>query len=331
MTKAIENALIEAINLQTDPERLQELSEWEQKDERSQIRQAIAANPNCDETVLLELAAEYPDEVMANPRFQLLLISDQRWWKEAMPLSMLRLLAALGDTAPRQARLDFFDQLGGLLANTDPLEMYMEQNISFTQEITVEWQAGSGEEDDAESGEQDSGEDVGPNPNALKQQDFTIDLLCDVEEGLELLCPPDNLGDPLSFYEELIKGNSSEDLLSTLMKHGWSEEASCLGDYGSWEIKSVSPQLDEWELYASLSIDGSGSIEITDPAGQTHVVEVEAPDKEYEFLNPTLKEHPDIVGSIFETDLLPSAELTKLLQQVITIEKQSRADNANHS
>jgi hypothetical protein len=115
------------------------------------------------------------------------------------------------------------------------------------------------------------------------------------------------------------------------MKHGWSEQASSLGDYGSWEIKSVSPQLDCWEVYPLLSIDGSGTIEIVDPAGEMHVVRVEAPDKEYEFLNPTLKEHPDMVGSIFETDLFSSAELTKLLQQVITIEKQSRADNANHS
>lgn len=329
MPKPIEKALIEASDPQTDPEQLQALSQWEGEDERSRIRQAIAANPASDERLLLSLAAEYPNEVKANPRFQLLLMSTESWWKDTEPLSLLRLLAALGPTAPSQARLNFFDELGGLLASTDPLEMNMEQHMRFTQEITVEWRASSGEDDDTESGEQDPGEGVGPNPNTLKQQDFNIGFSCVVDEGLWLLYPPGNLDDSLSFYEELINCNSSEDLLSTLTKHGWSEQASSLGDYGYWQIKCVSPQLNGWEVDADLSIDGSGTIQIEDPAGETHVVEVEAPDKEYEFLNPKLKEHPDMIGCIFETDLLSSAELTRLLEQLIAIEKQSRGGEGN--
>jgi len=246
-----------------------------------------------------------------------LLLGDETWWENVQPISMLRLLAALGPTAPKQARLAFFDELGCLLANTDPILLTMEQHMSFTQEITVEWRADSREDDDAQSGEQDSGEDVGPNPNTLKRQDFEIDFSCDVEEGLWTLYPPDIIDDPISIYEQLINCNSSESLLSTLMRHGWSEEASALGDYGHWEINSVSSQLDCWEIWPHLSIDGSGAIQIEDPAGETHLVEVEAPDKEYEFLNPKLTEHPDILGSIFETDIVSSSELASLLQQLI--------------
>ena len=329
MPKPIDNALSEASNPQTEPERLQELSEWELRDERARLRQAISANPNCDETLLLELAAEYPDEVVANPRFQLLLISDEPWWEHAEPLSMLRLLAALGDTAPRHAWLNFLDQIGELITSTGPLEMHMEEHMSFTQEITVEWRDGPLEEDDTESEERDSGEDVGQDPNDLTEQNFSIDFSCVVEENLYLLNPPDKVDDPLDLLEELLKGNRSEDLLRTLMKHSWGEECSSLGDYGYWEIKSVSPVLDDWELHADLSIDGSGSIEITDPAGKTHVVEVEAPDKDYEILNPVLKEYPDLIGSIFKTDALSSAELRRFLQQLIAIEEQSRGSEGN--
>ncbi len=230
---------------------------------------------------------------------------------------MLRLLVKLGPIAPKQARLAFFDEIGCLLANTDPLLMSMEQQMSFTKDITVEWQPDSREDDDTQSGEKDSGEDVGTNPNTLKQQEFEIDFLCDVDEGLWLLYPPDIIDDPISIYDQLISCISSESILSTLMRHGWSEEASSLGDYGFWEIKSVRPQLDCWELCADLSIDGSGTIQIEDPAGETHVVDVEAPDQECEFLNPKLTEHTDILGSIFETDIISSTELVSLLQQLI--------------
>lgn len=317
MSVSFETAIIEAASPKTDPKRLQALSHWEQKDERSRLRQALASNPNSEEGLLLELAGEYPDEVIENPHFQLLLLGDETWWENVQPISMLRLLAALGPTAPKQARLAFFDELGCLLANTDPLLMTMKQQMSFTKEITVEWRTGSHEDDDAESEEQDSGEDVGPDPNTLKQQDFEIDFLCDAEEGLWTLYPPRIIDDPISIYEQLINCNSSEILLSTLMRNGWWEEASSLGEYGHWEIKSVSPQLDCWQLCADLSIDGSGTIQIEDPAGEKHVVDVEAPDKEYEFLNPKLTEHPDILGSIFETHSITSSELVSLLQQLI--------------
>lgn len=317
MSDSFETAIIEAVSPKTDPKRLQALSHWEQKDERSRLRQALASNPNSEEGLLLEVAGEYPDEVIENPRFQLLLLGGETWWENVRPISMLRLLVALGPTAPKQARLAFFDELGRLLANTDPLLMSMEQQMRFTKRITVEWRADSREDDDAQSGEQDSGGDVGPSPNTLKRQDFEIDFLCNVDEGLWLLYPPYIIDDSISIYEQLINCNSSESLLTTLMRHGWWEEASSLGEYGQWEIKNVSPQLDCWQLCADLSIDGSGTIQIEDPAGETHLVEVEAPDQECEFLEPKLKENPDILGSIFETDIISSTELVSLLQQLI--------------
>jgi hypothetical protein len=334
MPKPIEKALIEARSPQTNPERLQALSEWKRRNERTQLRQAIAANPNSEEGLLLELAADYPNEVMANPRFQLLLLSDECWWEDVEPISMLRLLAYLGANAPEYARLDFFDQLGGLLADTDPLDMNMEWHMSFSQEFTVEWEACSGEEDNTGSEELDTEDAVGqssPDHDEPEEQEFSIDFSCVVDEVNCNLTPPCNVEDPISCLEKLIDVNSEGELLSVLLRHGWEKEVISCGD-GYWEIESVTPEIDGWELHADLNGVGSGSIQITDPSGETHVVDVEAPDDlGDEYLNPTLNEFPDLVESIFAIDVVSSSDLVELLRQVIANERESRADNANHS
>jgi len=298
------------------------------------LRQVIAANPNSDEALLLELAAEFPNEVMANPRFQLLLISGERWWEDLEPISMLRLLAALGDTAPRQARLGFFDQLGGLLASTDPLDMNMEWHMSFSQEITVEWQGSSRKDEDAESEDldaEDHSERISSDQDKPKAQKFSIDFTCVVERNCYFLNPPNSVEDPVACLEGLIDAGSRDELLGVLENHGWEKELDfCPGGQGYWGIENVTPQLEDWLFESDLYGDGSGTISITDPAEKVHKVQIGAPsDTGDEYLNPTLDEHPDLIGSIFETDLLSSTELTKLLQQVITIEKQSQRGEAN--
>lgn len=332
MSNSIETALVEASNPKTDPERLQTLSQWKQKHERSQLWQALAANPNSEEGLLLEIAAEYPHEVIENPRFQLLLISDQSWWEDVEPISMLRLLAALGATAPRQARLDFFDQLGRLLADTDPLDLNMEWHMSFSQEFTVEWEAFSEEEDDIGSEELDTEDDVGHSSSdhdEPEEQEFSVDFSCVVDETYCLLNPPAGIEDSLGCLEKIIDANSKEELLRILIRHGWEKEVDSCGD-GYWQIESVTPELDGWEVSADLNGDGSGSIHITDPSGGTHEVDVDTPDDlGDEYLNPTLNEFPDLVRSIFATDVVSSSELVELLRQVIANEKQCRGADAN--
>ena len=330
MPKPIENALIEVSKPQTDPERLQELSEWKRKNERSRLRQAIAANPNSDEMLLLELAAEFPDEVVANPRFQLLLISDEHWWEDVEPISMLQLLAVLGTTAPSQARLDFFDQLGSRLASTDPLSMNMEWHMSFSEDITVEWLDSCQQESTADEEELEDDEELeegDENPGEPREQEFAIEFSCVVEENFFDLCPPEFVEDPFGCLEKLTSASSSVELPDILMKSGWRDEIDYTpGDQGYWEIESVTPELDDWEFEANLLGDASGTIRVTDPAGCTHNFEIESGDHSDngKYLNPTLRDHPDLIASIFGTDLLSSSELTTLLVQVIAFEKQSR-------
>lgn len=101
MASAFESALIEAGNPSTSPKRLRELSLRRRKNERNQLRPVIAANPNADEDLLLELAADHPKEVMGNPRFKLLQLSGEAWWENCELQSLCSLALAAGkDAAP---------------------------------------------------------------------------------------------------------------------------------------------------------------------------------------------------------------------------------------
>ena len=81
MSSTLESALVEAGNPSTSPKRLRELSLRKRKNERKQLSSVIAANPNAEEDLLLDLAADYPKEVIGNPRFKLLELSGESWWK----------------------------------------------------------------------------------------------------------------------------------------------------------------------------------------------------------------------------------------------------------
>jgi len=326
MSDSFETAIIEAASPKTDPQRLHVLSQWKHKDERSRLRQALASNPNSEEGLLMELAGEYPDEVIENPRFQLLLLGDETWWENVQPISMLRLLAALGPTAPKQARLDFFDELGCRLADTDPLDMNMEWHMSFTQEFTVEWEGRSDENAESRSTELETEEgedDEDIDEEQLEEQEFSIDFCCIVDEVHCNLSPPAKLDDPLSCLEKLIDVTSKTELLTVLIEHGWEKDVDSCGD-GYWEIENISPEEDGWEVSADLDGDGSGSVHITDPAGGTHEVEIDSPeDYGGSYLNPSLNEFIDMISSIFEVKSVSSEDLPKLLRQVIVLEKSS--------
>lgn len=317
MPKPIEKALAEARNPQTESDRLEQLSQWKRGNERSRLRQAIATNPNCEEWLLLKLVAEYPKEVINNPRLQLLQLSEESWWEDCEPFSLLMLLVELGSNAALQMRRDFFNQLGGQLTSTDALAMNYEWHMGFNYVITIGWNP-------------DSTEIVS---NEDHEQEFSMQFSCVVEENLYFLKPPGALDDPLSCIEALIKVNSREDLLDVLKMHGWEEESdSCPGGQGYWKIESVTPDLENWELEAHLGGDGSGTIQVTDPSGRTHDVEIEAPD-DYgdEYLNPTLDGYTDFIANIFHDIDKSPAEMRDLLLKVIANEKQSKIKQSSRS
>lgn len=100
MSNALESALIEASNPSTSPERLRALSLRKRKNERNQLRPVIAANPNAEEDLLLELAADHPKEVIGNPRFKLLELAGEVWWENCELHSLCSLALAAGEGAP---------------------------------------------------------------------------------------------------------------------------------------------------------------------------------------------------------------------------------------
>lgn len=100
MTSSFDLLLIESSDPSTRPERLRELSEWEQLEDLAQLRRSIAANPNADDDLLRSLASDHPREVIGNPRFQLLQLSGEAYWEEWDLLSLCSLTLAAGNDSP---------------------------------------------------------------------------------------------------------------------------------------------------------------------------------------------------------------------------------------
>jgi hypothetical protein len=100
MPSFIDAALLEASDPTTSPERLRQLSNRKRRHERDRLRRAVAANPNADDDLLCGLASDYPREVVGNPRFQLLQLSGEAWWKDWGLRSLCSLTLAAGNDAP---------------------------------------------------------------------------------------------------------------------------------------------------------------------------------------------------------------------------------------
>lgn len=103
---SIDAALIEARNPETTPERLQKLSEWKLRAEREELRQLIASNPNVNDGLLWQLASDYPQEVIVNPRFQLLLLSAEPLLEDVDLLSLCTMALAVGNETPPAVKFE---------------------------------------------------------------------------------------------------------------------------------------------------------------------------------------------------------------------------------
>jgi len=87
--------LKEAADPKTDPKRLRKISE-----KHSDLSSVIACNLGCDKALLLGLAYDYPDEVVNNPVFQLVMTVGREWWKDCSAFSLVNLLAYMGRHGP---------------------------------------------------------------------------------------------------------------------------------------------------------------------------------------------------------------------------------------
>ncbi|NJM77608.1 MAG: hypothetical protein HC852_19835 [Acaryochloridaceae cyanobacterium RU_4_10] len=71
-------------------------------DSDSEVRQAVTDNPNTPTEVLLQLGKEFPDEVVANPIFNIMLLED-------LENRFVRLSLARSSTIPESALLQLSD------------------------------------------------------------------------------------------------------------------------------------------------------------------------------------------------------------------------------
>ena len=134
MNKEIDAALIEAADSSTSAKRLRELSDWADSKERNKIREVLAANPNIDNALVWELAADHPSQVADNPQFKLLLLSSEPWWEECDSQALIQLLALRQDVSD-SARIHLakliWDELTWDPININ-LESYQSENVAIS-------------------------------------------------------------------------------------------------------------------------------------------------------------------------------------------------------
>ena len=122
--------LKEAADPKTDPKRLRKISE-----KHSDLSSVIACNLGCDKALLLGLAYDYPDEVVNNPVFQLVMTVGREWWKDCSAFSLVNLLAHMGRHGPEAARKHLFVVLQDALSN---IEKNYQGEVTWNFDVEVE-------------------------------------------------------------------------------------------------------------------------------------------------------------------------------------------------
>jgi hypothetical protein len=134
MTKDFDAALVEAGDPSTTPKHLRELSNWMEAEERKRLREVLAVNPNIEDSLLWELAAEYPSQVGDNARFHLLRLSSEPWWEECSSSALIQLLSYVEKDALVAARSHLTRLIWDELT-WDPIGINLESHQSET--ITI--------------------------------------------------------------------------------------------------------------------------------------------------------------------------------------------------
>jgi hypothetical protein len=104
----------EAADPKTDHKRLRAITK-----KLPALASVVAANPGCDEELLLDLASRHPGEVANNPAFQLLVTEGRQWWKNCSVPSLMNLLGFMGRLGPDAARQYLFTALRETLSNIE--------------------------------------------------------------------------------------------------------------------------------------------------------------------------------------------------------------------
>lgn len=243
MSSTLESALIEAVNPSTSPKRLRELSLRKRKNERDQLRPVIAANPNVDDDLLLQLAADYPKEAIGNPRFKLLQLSGEAWWDQCELPSLFALMGT--GMAPMNASIEAV-LLEGFNTFLRDLSSDVKGEVRWAQELTVDLR------DCADS----SG----------MPAEILVRLAMDTFPGYFLFTkgdPCESLTDCIEILWQLGVGGEHELSAFSDWPAGWSLEMVGTGPGGAWRIDAISRMPDGFDYsleFPSLTILGPGGI-----------------------------------------------------------------------
>jgi hypothetical protein len=276
--------LSEAADPSTSTARLRQLSRLKHKGIRQPLREVIAANSNVDERLLWDLALDCPHQVVENPVFRLLSLTNESWWERCGTVPLMRLLARMGPEAPEPARIYLLEQLVDALAD---LESSQRGEIlwRWEEDIEIAWNPVtqmSCKENDRKVNEH--------------RQTFQICTGVDPFPGYYTLNPgdrPESACDLIALLEALF--SCAEDYVADLeFGNGWFLELEGTNSSSSLDIISIHPVLPDW----GFCINNDHSLIVTDPAGFMHSISLSTDDvEEFHRINSI---RDQLLGSVFQ-------------------------------
>ena len=264
MSERKEQLLKEAADPKTDPKRLRKISE-----KHSAFSSVIAANPGCDELLLLVLAAHYPAEVVNNPAFQLILLEGREWWIDCNAFSLVNLLAHMGRQGPEIARKHLFIVLQDALSN---IKKNYQGEVTWSFDIEVEIVSkltATMRSDDIRDGDSNSTFEMATKKTIAIKADCCFNAFFELVEGE----PPENPNQLLEILEGIGScGGASEEYL------GWHVEQQS-SEGASWHFDVLNES--EWKIHEGFSSDGIWGAEISDQVGNKVFIAVNPMDYEW--------------------------------------------------
>ncbi len=243
MTDNIDSVLVETANSAKKAERLLQFSKCANSEERKKVLCIIADNPDIEASLLYELAREYPNEVLENPRFKLLQVSGKNWWDLCGFPSLFALMAT--------GKIPMNDHIQEIL-----LEGFNDFFYKLPSNITGE---------------------------VLWSQEQEVDLRNFAGNSLPAEILIRMAMEPFAGYFHLSKGDPCETITGCIellwqlgvggehafspfsdWSAGWHLEMVGTASGGPWQIDAISPLLDKFDYslnFPYLTISGPGDIE----------------------------------------------------------------------
>ena len=276
----------EAADPKTDHKRLRAITK-----KLPAVASVVAANPGCDEELLLSLASDHPAEVVNNPVFQLLVTEGKEWWKNCSGPSLINLLAFMRRQGPDAARQYLFTILQEALSNIKK-NYQGEVTWSFEIEIAVV----SALTATMSSSDQTCTSDSSSTFEMVTAKTVAVQFECSFSAAFELFEgeQPETPCQLVDILEGIVTCQSAaEEYMGWHIEHQGSEG-------GRWNFDILDES--EWEIEEGDSSDGLWGIHISDQVGNQVFVPVEPMDYEWNevWSIPNMAKH--LMGPAFNSE-----------------------------